>query len=125
MRGRLDSLALARDGQWLAAAVDESTSVRVWSALDGQWLADLSGHEQRVVAVAASPTANLLASSGRNPKIRLWDMDQRKVIATLKRTRQRGWRRWLFRPMANGWPVPARMRPFAFGKWPLIARPMS
>jgi len=36
-----------------------------------------------VVAVAASPTANLLASSGRNPKIRLWDMDQRKVIATL------------------------------------------
>jgi WD40 repeat protein/serine/threonine protein kinase len=80
---RLDSLALARDGQWLAAAVDESTSVRVWSVPDGQWLADLPGQDERVVAVAASPIANLLASSGRNPKIYLWDMDQRKVIATL------------------------------------------
>ena len=81
--GLLDSLALARDGQWLAAAIDESTSVRVWSAPNCQWLADLPGHQQRVIAVSASPTANLLASSGRDPKIRLWDMDQRKVIATL------------------------------------------
>ena len=82
----LDSLTLSRNGEWLAAAIDGSISVRVWSVPDGQWLADLTGlpgHQQRVVAVAASPTANLLASSGRDPKIRLWDMDQRKVIATL------------------------------------------
>jgi WD40 repeat protein/predicted Ser/Thr protein kinase len=78
----LKTLALARDGRWLAAAVDDSDRVRVWSAPDGEWLGDLLGHELRVIAVAASPVADLLASAGEDQTIRLWDMNTRRVITT-------------------------------------------
>jgi WD40 repeat protein/predicted Ser/Thr protein kinase len=79
----LRGLALSGDGSWMAAAINESDRVSVWSVPDGVRQADLSGHELRVTSLAASPKADLLASGGEDQKIRLWDMGLRKLVATL------------------------------------------
>ncbi len=79
----LASLALTRDGHELAAAVDFSPRLRVWSVPGGGLVADLPGHDLAIEAVAASPVANWVATGGRDQKILLWDLTRREVMATL------------------------------------------
>lgn len=77
------------DGQTLVGAMDDNT-VRVWRSQDGQPIATLKGHDDRVMSVAVRPkrgvpsqeTEPWTASAGNDALIKLWSRDG-KLIRTL------------------------------------------
>lgn len=76
------AVAFSRDNRLFATA-GRSRIVTVWDATtqDKKW--SLTGHTADVRALAFSPTADLLASSGLDRRIRLWNMATGENTLTL------------------------------------------
>ncbi len=83
----------ARCGHWLATGSDDNT-VRLWSidATDGAASPlILSGHENRVTALAFSPEGRWLASGSADQTLRLWDLPRRGSRCESPGSEQPGW----------------------------------
>ena len=65
-------MAWSPDGTRLATASDDET-VRLWDPTTGQTTATLTGHTDRVNAVAWSPDGTRLATASDDGTVRLWD----------------------------------------------------
>uniref|UniRef100_A0A1X7T8U2 Uncharacterized protein n=1 Tax=Amphimedon queenslandica TaxID=400682 RepID=A0A1X7T8U2_AMPQE len=71
----------------VTGSVDNTT--KIWSWSDGLSMLDLratlEGHQLGVVSVATDPTAKILASSGLDGNIRLWDLESGSFIKSIDR----------------------------------------
>ena len=69
------ALAYSPDGRFIASAggVDsQAGNISLWSAADGGWQTDLSGHKLPVQAVAFSPDGTTLVSGGMDGQMLFW-----------------------------------------------------
>jgi WD40 repeat protein len=66
----------SRDGALLATAYDNG-SARLWDTRTWRESHVLSGHSQRVTALAFSPVSDLLATGSTDTTVRLWMLDDR------------------------------------------------
>ena len=60
---RVNAMAAAPDGTWLATGSDDRT-VRIWDTATGRLCATLAGHRARVTGMAVAPDGTWLASAG-------------------------------------------------------------
>lgn len=86
---RSTALAMSADGTLLATGGEDifmrgdDTSIRLWDTATARPIKSLVGHPGGVVYVAFSPDAKLLASSGRDGVINLWDIASGKSLQQL------------------------------------------
>lgn len=75
------AIALSSDGRHALAASD--LDVQVWDIEQGQMLATLSGHADRVWSVAVSMDGTRAVSASADTTVRVWDLVTHQCIATL------------------------------------------
>lgn len=74
------------DGKLLALAASDNDAgqrgsvIRLWDAVSGQEVDRLKGHENLILALAAAPKGNLVASAGYDETIRFWDATTRREV---------------------------------------------
>ncbi|AGL17894.1 NB-ARC domain-containing protein [Actinoplanes sp. N902-109] len=79
--GRINAVAIAPDGTWLASA---GWSVRIWDVARNEQRTEMLGHVGRVFSVAVSPDGSWLATGGDDRTVRVWDAAtgaERRTIA--------------------------------------------
>ncbi len=75
------SIAFSPDGHTLASCA--GNTVILWDPVDGQPIATLAGHTDRVTSVAFSPDNRALASAGADRNVILWDLATHEPRVTL------------------------------------------
>ena len=86
------TVAFSPDGKTIASANGgliriwdtQGASLRLWYARTGEHLAHYTDHIDQVYTVAFSPNGKLLASSGLDSRLRLWDAGTGHHITTLR-----------------------------------------
>jgi WD40 repeat protein len=76
------SATFSPDGQILATGTHDGT-IKLWDWVRGEEVGILSGHRDRVCAVAFSADGKTLASGSWDRQIKLWDSEKGKEICTL------------------------------------------
>jgi WD40 repeat protein len=71
---QIQDLVLLGDGNVLAVAVAKENDIRLYDITSGEQSGTLRGHEAMVMAMAATPNGNLLASADSNGTIILWNV---------------------------------------------------
>jgi WD40 repeat protein len=85
-RGRVTSLAFAKDGVTLVAAAGEPGAfgeARLWSVADGKLIRMIQGHQDSLYAAVPSPDGAMLATSSYDQQIKLWEIANGKELRTL------------------------------------------
>jgi hypothetical protein len=75
----IERMLIAPNNRVLVAAGTDHT-LHLWSVADGAALRTLSGHTDRITALAISPDSRLLVSGGSDRTLRLWDLDSGKLL---------------------------------------------
>lgn len=81
--GRVEAIAIAPDGTWLATASSDTT-VRLWRA-DGRPMSLLEGHTARVNALAIAPDGTWLATASNDRTLRIWRVGEQPACAAVAR----------------------------------------
>ncbi|MDX2272595.1 MAG: protein kinase [Cyanobacteriota bacterium] len=94
--GKVNSLAFSPDGRLLATA-SEDTTIKLWDVTTYKLLHTLSGHQSQVKTLTFSPLQNiylqkdqarrsryLLASSGDDRVVKVWDLSSLEAIFALE-----------------------------------------
>jgi WD40 repeat protein len=55
--------------------------IRIWSVLEGQLIAELTGHRNQITALAVGPEASKLASLDESGIVRIWDLAGAKTVS--------------------------------------------
>jgi WD40 repeat protein len=81
------SLSFSRDSKLLASSASSDVmtqsrerTIRIWHVPSGDDAGTLERHKMGVTNVAFSPSGNILASTGRDWTLNLWDMSKRTPI---------------------------------------------
>jgi WD40 repeat protein len=83
---RVNAVAVAPDGSWLASGSSDHT-VRIWDAATGRERAVLEGHTDKVNAVAVAPDGSWLATvSWDDRTVQIWQVAIRQACAPLPLT---------------------------------------
>ncbi|MFO0807108.1 MAG: WD40 repeat domain-containing protein [Gemmataceae bacterium] len=77
----ISAMRYTSDGELLAAAAEDRT-ITVWTS-DGTLVRSLSGHTDRIPAVAWKPGTRTLVSAGWDTSARLWDIDNGEPMMLL------------------------------------------
>ena len=82
------TLVFSPDGQFLAAGKGHEGPgiVTVWDVQTRHVIAELEGDSNRVRTVTFSPDNRILASSGRDGQLKLWDVSTWELLRTIPRT---------------------------------------
>lgn len=86
IRGNVNSVAFATDGQWVAAAGGEpglQGQAALWRVTDGGLVRKFEGHFDALYSVVLSPDGKLLATGSYDQKIKLWDTATGAEVRTL------------------------------------------
>jgi len=86
LRGHLESVtsvALSRDGQWLATGSQDNTA-KVWDVESGEEVITLKGHSSHVYCVAFSPDARYVATGSSDRTAKVWERESGQEIRTLE-----------------------------------------
>ncbi|MCL2933152.1 MAG: S-layer homology domain-containing protein [Trichodesmium sp. MAG_R03] len=78
------AIAFSRDGQTLAHAMRGESRILVWDVETWEVRYILEEHSRAIQAIAISPDGKILASSGEDGKIHLWDMGTGKLLGSIK-----------------------------------------
>ena len=70
----------------MAAGVNKT--VKLWDVAARRLIARLTGHDGSVNDVALNPEGSLIASSGQDGTVMLWDPESGAHLATLRRDRR-------------------------------------
>ena len=87
LRGHTDhihSVAFSPDGKMLVSGAHNDKKARVWDIHTGELLVTLDGHSGGIDAVAFSPDGKTIGTMDGAQEIRLWDIDTRQHLYTLK-----------------------------------------
>jgi WD40 repeat protein len=76
-------IAISPDGKKLATASADGTA-SVWDLQTGERLAELTGHQGEVLAVAFHPKEQWLATAGADQTARVWDLATKEPLAVLR-----------------------------------------
>ena len=66
-------------------------TVRMWSSWEGKCVRVLTGHKGVVCTLKVSPCGRVAASAGDDKKIRIWDLNESKLV---KVSKERGYIRY-------------------------------
>lgn len=75
------TVAISASGQFIASGSDDKT-VKIWDALTGKLLFDLSGHGQNIKSVEFTPDGTMLVSSD-SESVKLWNTKTGQLIRSL------------------------------------------
>ncbi|MHC5746560.1 MAG: nSTAND1 domain-containing NTPase [Nostoc sp.] len=76
-------IAYSPDGKIIASPSSDDT-IKLWNAMDGQFIASLEGHHFLIHAITYSPDGAILASASSDKTIRLWNGADGSFIKTLE-----------------------------------------
>ncbi len=77
-QGLVNSAAFSPDGRFFASASFDK-SIRLWSALTGQYLATFRGHVGKVYLLAWSIDSRMIVSCSEDSTVKVWDSQTRKL----------------------------------------------
>jgi WD40 repeat protein len=80
--GQIRGLGWSPDGSFLA--VGASPDVQLWNARTGKHVATLQGHTNQVYGTAWSPDGSMLATASQDGTVRLWNIQERRVLHVLR-----------------------------------------
>ncbi len=80
-KGRISTIQFSPDGNELAVA--SSIGIWMYSVATGDELALLTGHTAQIHELVFSPDGNILASTGNDRTLRLWDTDTGQQLMVL------------------------------------------
>jgi WD40 repeat protein len=82
-RARVNAVAFADNGRWLASGSADGT-VRLWDASSEDVAQPAGAHAGTVRHLALSPDGRWVASAGDDPAIRVWDIASGEAVSVLR-----------------------------------------
>lgn len=88
------AIAYSKDGKKLAVTFDDV--VRVYDSKTGKLQVTLKGHLDTVEDVAFDPVGRLIATSGRDKTLRIWDSSKENTVELVKEKHDKSYARIIF-----------------------------
>ncbi len=79
---RINSVQYSPDGRKIVTASADH-SIKIWDALSGEFIEQLSGHTDWVTSASFSPDGQFIVSASWDKSIKIWDVRNGKIIKEL------------------------------------------
>jgi WD40 repeat protein len=79
----IGAVAFSPDGKYLAGAIQEDTTARIWDTATGRQVCSLQGHTGNVTRLAFSPDGRRLATASEDYTAKVWKVDTGRELLTL------------------------------------------